>query len=251
MIVFNTDLDNTIIYSHKRNIGQNKKCVEIYEGREVSYMTHKTEILLQAIQEHCLFVPTTTRTTEQYHRIQLGIGVPEYALTCNGGVLLKKDEFQEDWYQDSLKLIENCTDELQKAEYWLERDENRSMEVRNIEKLFIFTKSNQPKQTIAELRKTLDTSLVDVFHNGVKVYVVPKQLNKGMAVNRLRKLLHPDYVIAAGDSEFDISMLKAADLGIAHPELFKTVQFDRTVITMPEQEVFSDALLTHIVKNYP
>jgi hydroxymethylpyrimidine pyrophosphatase-like HAD family hydrolase len=83
------------------------------------------------------------------------------------------------------------------------------------------------------------------------VYVVPKQLNKGMAVNRLRKLLHPDYVIAAGDSEFDISMLEATDLGIAHPELFKTVQFDRTVITMPEQEVFSDALLTHIVKNYP
>lgn len=246
MIVFNTDLDNTIIYSYKRNIGMDKKCVEIYEGREVSYITKRTETLLSAIQKQCLLVPTTTRTAEQYHRIQLGIGVPEYALICNGGILLKKGEFQETWYRDSLKRIENCMEELQKAEYWLERDTNRNMEVRNIEQLFIFTKSMQPQQTVADLRARLDISLVDVFHNGVKVYVVPKQLNKGMAVNRLRALLNPEYVIAAGDSEFDISMLEAADFGIAHPELYRTVRFQSNVITTKEEFVFSDALLETI-----
>lgn len=40
---------------------------------------------------------------------------------------------------------------------------------------------------IKDLNKTLKTELVDVFHNGEKVYVVPKKLNKGMAVKRLRK----------------------------------------------------------------
>ena len=40
-------------------------------------------------------------------------------------------------------------------------------------------------------RAKLTTKLVDVFHNGEKVYVVPVNLSKGMAVRRLRKRLQP------------------------------------------------------------
>ena len=90
MQIVHTDLDNTLIYSYKHEIGGPKTCVEIYQGREISFMTETSHRLLGQLcsKPGVLVVPTTTRTLEQYQRIDLGIGVPEYALVCNGGVLL-------------------------------------------------------------------------------------------------------------------------------------------------------------------
>ena len=100
-IVFHTDLDNTLIYSYKHELGADKRCVEVYHGREISFITAETERLLQQIkarENQIVMIPTTTRTTEQYHRIQLGIGELPYALVCNGGVLLVRGREDEDWY---------------------------------------------------------------------------------------------------------------------------------------------------------
>lgn len=36
---FISDLDNTLIYSYKKNIGGDTINVEVYEGREISFMT--------------------------------------------------------------------------------------------------------------------------------------------------------------------------------------------------------------------
>ncbi len=35
MIVFYSDLDNTLIYSYRREIGGKKRCVEVYQGRDI------------------------------------------------------------------------------------------------------------------------------------------------------------------------------------------------------------------------
>lgn len=104
----------------------------------------------QAVGQLCskpgvLVVPTTTRTLEQYQRIDLGIGVPEYALVCNGGVLLHQGKEDPVWYQESLALIADAQSELQRAEQWMTEDVNRCFEVRNIRSLFLFTKSNEPE----------------------------------------------------------------------------------------------------------
>ena len=87
MVVFNVDMDNTLIYSYKHDIGYEKYCAEIYQEREISFMTHKTCKLLTELAGKVMIVPTTTRTREQYERIDLGIGKIPYALVCNGGVL--------------------------------------------------------------------------------------------------------------------------------------------------------------------
>ena len=42
MILFFCDLDNTLIYSYKHEIGSKKRCVELYQGREISFMTEQT-----------------------------------------------------------------------------------------------------------------------------------------------------------------------------------------------------------------
>ena len=46
MIAFHTDLDNTLIYSYKHDIGPQKRNVELYQGREISYITEETYHLL-------------------------------------------------------------------------------------------------------------------------------------------------------------------------------------------------------------
>ena len=248
MIIFNTDLDNTMIFSYKHDIGSDKICAEIYQGREVSYLTRKTARLLKEVNDAVVLVPTTTRTLEQYFRIDLGIGTPKYALACNGGVLLVDGEEDERWYKESLELADDCQCELAKAEDILERDENRALDVRNISSLFVFTKSTQPVLTVEKLRESLDTDKMDVFYNGVKVYAVPKRLGKGIAVDRLRKRLGADMVIAAGDSEFDVPLLNAADKAIAPRDFPEFEKLSGTPIIQDTDEVFSEFVLSKVLE---
>ena len=247
MIIFNTDLDNTIIYSYKHDIGENKICAEIYRNREISFITDKTAELLKAVNDTVILVPTTTRTLEQYNRINLGLGVPKYALVCNGGVLLKDGIEDEEWYNNSFKAVSDCQEELSLAEEILKRDVNRTFEIRNIRRLFIFTKSDKPLESIGILKSILDTSKVDVFNNGVKVYVVPKALSKGIAVNRLREKLYADKVVSAGDSEFDISMLSAADYAIAPKELSELDRLPEHTVLFDGKGIFSEFVLEKVL----
>lgn len=246
MIVFFSDLDNTIIYSYRHDIGKKKRCVEIYQGREVSFITEDTYELLKAVKESVLFVPVTTRTIEQYERIDLRIGAIAYALVCNGGVLLKDGQEDNLWYEESLELVLDCREELRRAEIMMLGDENRDFEVRNIRNLFLFTKSSKPIQSAEVLKQKLDGKRVEVFSNGVKVYVVPKALNKGAAVRRLRNKLCAEAAIAAGDSEFDISMLEEADIGFAPEELADFHKFRKKITAIPKTCIFSDEVLDYI-----
>lgn len=249
MIIFNADLDNTLIYSYRHDIGERKICVEMYEGREFSFMTEKSHQMLKEITKKVVFVPTTTRSIEQYQRINLGVGMPKYALVCNGGVLLVDGKEDEAWFRTSQKLAEDSRESLKKAEKYLETDESIDFEIRKIKGLFLFTKSRNSQKTVMELKKILDLSLVDVFHNGAKVYVVPKKLSKGMAVKRLREKLKADKVIAAGDSTFDITMLEEADYAIMPRCLEGKCKTKGETAILDRTDVFSDDVLV-LVKSF-
>lgn len=240
MIVFHSDLDNTLIYSYKHDIGAEKICVEYYNGKPLSFMRPEWVDALKRIQERVLFVPTTTRTVEQYQRISMGINTPEYALVCNGGILLKAGERDRSWYEQSLRLVSDTAAEMEHAMRMLAADEALSMEVRFIERLFLFTKSNEPDRSIARLRAALEKSRVNVYSNGNKVYVVPEKLSKGEGVMRLKAMLGAELVLAAGDSEFDKPMLLAADLGMCPEGLLPDTQ--SSVLQFPSEE-FTGKLL--------
>lgn len=298
MIIFHTDLDNTLIYSYRHDIGENKRSVELYQGREISYISDRTFSLLREIKKSILVVPTSTRTIEQYKRINLGVGPFEYALVCNGGVLLVNGEKDDRWYRETLKITEESTDELNKALQILDRDARRIFGLRFIENLFVFTKCDFPENVADDLKKELDTSVVNVFSNGSKVYVLPKNLDKGTAVMRFREYIRsffqdplpedseaeigsafagtfaeresdgeliPDAdterpltagggsylrpgIIAAGDSEFDVSMLEAADKGFAPHGFIKKYRADDRILEMDEKKLFSEAVLEECLK---
>ncbi len=249
MVVLHTDLDNTIIYSYKHEIGPYKRNVELYQGREISFVTERTYELLKQVRKKMLVVPTSTRSIEQYRRIDLGVGAFSFALVCNGGVLLADGKKDEAWYQASLELIGQSEAELQKSLCLLEEDTRREFELRFIEQLFVFTKCREPQHVVEDLREALNTELVDVFHNGEKVYVVPRDLNKGKAVRRFREYIHADFVVAAGDSEFDIPMLQEADVGLAPHGFARDFGIGFKVREMDGQKVFAESLLQECLEN--
>lgn len=247
MILF-TDLDNTIIYSYKHDIGEQKRNVELYQGREISFITNKTYELLCKARKSMRVVPISTRTIEQYNRIDLGVGEFPYALVCNGGILLINGKKDTRWYNASLEMISESESELKRALELLEIDDRRSFELRFIENLFIFTKCENPERVVIDLRRILNSELVDVFNNGAKVYVVPKALSKGNAIKRFLKLFENEKTIAAGDSEFDISMLKYADIGLCPKGFIKEFNINFEVREMTGNKVFSEELLLECLK---
>jgi len=297
MIIFNVDLDNTLIYSYKHELCVEKINVEKYQGREVSFLTGVTCENLRRIREKVLFVPTSTRSIEQYNRIDLQIGWIPYALVCNGGVLLADGKIDDAWYAESRKLAEKSRTELEIARNFLEKDARRKFELRFIEELFLFTKCDSSEEIVEELKERIDTSMAGVFCNGEKVYVLPASLSKGRAVQRFRELIQSGRlatavgghkgeggaaikaerdeggaaikavrdeggnsarkaaedeskisVIAAGDSEFDISMLLAADLGIAPHGFRQRYSIDFPVQEMEGEGLFSDELSKRVLE---
>lgn len=224
-----TDLDNTLIYSYKHELGNEKRNVELYQGREISFITEKTYELLKKVNQQYQIVPVTTRTVEQYQRIHLGIHPFQYALTCNGGILLVDGKREDTWYLESRKMTEPAVPAMKKAMEYLEKDARRKFELRYIEELFVFTKCKEVEKVIQDLKKLLKEELVEVFSNGEKLYVLPVTLSKGNAVKRLKAYLEPDCVIAAGDSEFDKSMVCEADKGFM-PEDFPSAYFQEAYL---------------------
>ena len=243
MKILCTDLDNTIIYSYKHDIGNEKMNVEIYKEREISFISNHTYELLKKVKEEFLIIPTSTRTIEQYERIDLKIGTFKYALVCNGSVLLVDGKKDKDWYKESLRLAKPSNLEVKKALEYLENDKRRTFELRHIEDLFVFTKCDEAETVVNELREYLDKNLVNVFNNKEKVYVLPTLLSKGKAIERLRKYLKAEFIIAAGDSEFDISMVEAADVGLV-PYGFKSeFNIKSDICEMGKEGLFSEQLL--------
>ena len=165
MIVFYGDLDNTLIYSYKRETEAPRRWIEQYEGRWISFATEKTLANLIKIQDKAAFVPTTTRSVEQYGRIRLP-GRPRFALVCNGGILLYDGKLEKDWYAASLRMTEESRPALEAAANRLAQDRRVILDVRLVGGLFVFTKSSAPRKTAQMLREQVDPRLADVYTLG-------------------------------------------------------------------------------------
>lgn len=211
MVLFASDLDNTLIYSYKRVEG-NPVWVEYKDGKQLSYMTEPAFALLQGIYDYAEFVPVTTRSLEQYQRISFFPDkAPHYALCSNGGILLKDGIPEAEWAEETQQLIAGALGELEKAIAVLKRDPDVVFEVRRVDDIFVFTKTADIVRSTQRLQAELDLEQVFIDAVGQKIYVFPKVLDKGLALNRLKKRLHPKMTVTAGDSTFDVPLLAQAD----------------------------------------
>ena len=92
-VILFSDLDRTIIHSSKfLKESINPEIVEFNKDKKpISYMEKEALLLLNELSNNLLFIPVTTRSLEQYKRIDLKI-TPLYYITSNGGIILKNNK---------------------------------------------------------------------------------------------------------------------------------------------------------------
>lgn len=208
--LFACDLDNTLIHSYKHR-ADGDICVEIYNDREQSFISWRVAELLKEITKKILFIPVTTRSIEQYRRINWLEGTaPKFAVVSNGANFLCNGEIDAAWQKDFYKNIQPYKEELFAQEKIFSQNENFSI-CRVVDKSFLFLKCCNGEDTekiVAEIQAV--TSLT-VQSSGVKIYLFPPKLNKGEALLKLKKIFAPEKTFAAGDSVIDIPMINLAD----------------------------------------
>jgi hydroxymethylpyrimidine pyrophosphatase-like HAD family hydrolase len=235
-MLFASDLDQTLIYSHRTLM--NKELVELEQIRPVewldhqyiSFMTQKALSKLKEISDKIIFVPVTTRTIIQYQRInfhEYNIS-HQYAVTSNGGTIFHRGVEDLNWKRHVLAGRDHCMaahDLVEKFEEiahpsWVIKDSGKLADG-----LFYYCLIDREKIPLAEVagfKLWASDNLWELSIQGRKLYLVPINVNKKAAIQYIKENEGVKRVFAAGDSLLDLEMLKAADLAIApaHGELF-------------------------------
>ena len=214
-ILFASDLDNTLIHSHKYQKSSDI-CVELYQEREQSFMSQEAVTLFRQMvqQKNIYFVPVTTRTIAQYQRIFFPDAcVPKFALTANGYILLKHGVPEPEWLSASRKQNAQYLPEFRKLETLCLADA-RFRHVSLADDMFVACACETPETADICLADYQKLTFLPGFRTGRKLYFFPPDSDKGTALQKFRELYPADIVIAAGDSEMDLPMLKHADIAL-------------------------------------
>jgi hypothetical protein len=254
-----SDLDRTLIYSAAA-LGLRMPdaeaprllCVEVYQSAPLSYLTETAAGLLAEIAARTVFVPTTTRTREQYRRIHLPGPRPRYAICANGGHLLVDGETDQDWHTAvRRRLTAGCAplaeirDHLRRSTHprWLLKE-------RVAEDLFVclvVDRDRLPDTWVRELAHWVQPRGWTVSLQGRKVYAVPGPLTKSAAVAEVARRTGAGETLAAGDSLLDADLLLAADRGWhpAHGELADSGWSAPHITALSERGVSAGEALLH------
>lgn len=240
------DLDQTLIYSANSMALQCSDSsapamvvAEVYEGAPLSFMTRTAWNILERLVKEATFVPVTTRTVQQFRRVNIPGRDKGYAVTTNGAVLLHDGIPDPEWTEiirDSVTA--NCAP-LQEVHDRLlgPAKEAAILRGRVAEDTFVYCIVNREELSadfLEELsgwcqKRGWTTSL-----QGRKLYCVPSPVTKEAALAEVRRRNPVDVLVAAGDSRLDAGMLHLADYAIrpAHGELSKAgIDLERVKIT--------------------
>ncbi len=217
-MIYFSDLDRTIIYSNKF-IGKEKNeiCVETLNGEEISYMSPKTIEYLKEILKEKKFIPTTTRSIEQFKRIKFNehdINF-EWSIVSNGGNILYKGEIVKEWTEILASKLKTCGSLTYIMESFKEKYENIEgiNKIRDVDDVFFYIvvdKNIFDESNIEIFKEFLLEYKWDLYVNGRKIYFLPKVLTKEAAIEFLSNYLNEKKFGALGDSIMDLNMLKVA-----------------------------------------
>lgn len=213
-IVFASDLDNTLLYSrgHKR---EGDVCIEHIKGEAHGFMTPLAIERLREVSQKVQLIPVTTRSVEQYRRIEWPEGTaPEYAVTTNGAVLLKNGEVDAAWREAHDALIAPAREEIARC-HALYLDDAAFIRCRIVDDAYLFIYCADGVDARAQAEKCQKRTSLRVEPSGRKIYFFPPELTKGAALRELCRRFSPRKVYAAGDTAIDAPLLAAADRAFA------------------------------------
>ncbi len=237
MYVWFSDLDNTLIYSHRTTFVQKKVLVEYLRGKEQSFMTQETYNFM--CSNRIKFIPVTTRSVEQYNRLFV-FGkeiVAVHALVCNGAILLNKGLIDEKWLCET-KIIANKGIKVLKQI----QNEMSDYAINNVEDVMLYFRTGEPKELALVLRERYANESVYIGYDKRKVYIIPAEISKGAAVKRYCSRFGITKTISSGDSEFDIPMLNTTNISIAPDMLISQIVSKGEKFTVGDSKIISDAI---------
>ncbi|TMQ91007.1 HAD family hydrolase [Actinomadura soli] len=230
-----SDLDRTLIYSTAAFAldGPDETmprllCVEFYQGAPLSYMTEASARTLEALAKAATFVPTTTRTPEQYRRVNLLEKPASYAICANGGHLLVDGVNDAEWAASVRRqLADSCAPLGAVQEHLLQTSGDFVLKRRTASDLFAYTvvdRAALPPGWVDDLTAWCAERGWRTSLQGRKVYCLPAGLTKAAAAAEIARRTGASTTLAAGDSLLDIELLEAADFSVrpAHGELHDT-----------------------------
>jgi hypothetical protein len=225
-----SDLDRTLIYSRGAVPAPGADvpplvAVERYRDEDASWMTAAAAQRLAMLAGDVLVVPVTTRTPEQWQRIQLPGPPSRFAITANGGILLTDGEVDRPWQRAvaaELARVTPLADVWEHAAHACRPEWTSAL--RNAHGMFVYAVLDRPRLPwafVAETTAWAEERGWRVSLQGRKLYWVPRSLTKSAALREVAARVGSTSVVAAGDSLLDADLLEHADRGIVarHGEL--------------------------------
>ncbi|MFD7895620.1 HAD family hydrolase [Streptomyces sp. NPDC059743] len=218
-----SDLDRTLIYSAAAlqlpmpdAEAPRLLCVEVYGSKPLSFLTETAAGLLEGLARTTVFVPTTTRTREQYGRVHLPGPAPRFAICANGGHLLVDGVSDPAWQaRVADRLADECAPLAEvRAHLLAAADPAWLLKERIAEDLFAYLVVDRtllPEGWVKELSGWAEGRGWTVSLQGRKIYAVPQPLTKSAAMREVARRTGAELTLAAGDSLLDADLLLAAD----------------------------------------
>lgn len=260
MITF-SDLDRTVIYSSKfleeyAPKDSDYECIEVVEEKEISHISLKTIQCIKKIQEHGMFIPTTTRTTEQFRRINFNKYNIDftYAITSNGGTILKNNKPLKEWEE----IVEKIKKSSGTKENMINEFEKYSqvpgiVKFKSAGDLFLYIvvdKSIFNIESIKEYIEILELNNWIYYISGRKIYFLPKGITKENAIKYIVDKEKINKFISMGDSTMDLGMLQLAPISFAlkHGDVSNNKISDSCIITKTYGMEGSEEVLLRILE---
>jgi hypothetical protein len=236
-MIYASDLDRTLIYSLGAiGVPENTPGLipaEIIEGKTRSYISQQALHQLLDLITRVIFIPVTTRTIQQYKRINLfqETVIPDYAVTSNGGNILIGGVVDKEWRESIGGLVARHSAGAEEVRSYIKAivREDWIISENYCDDLFysfMVYRDQLPLDEITNLSDRLYNLGWRVSLQGRKLYAVPAAVNKSDAILHLRRTVRSEPMVASGDSLLDKSLLESADYAIApcHGEIFAEQQ---------------------------
>lgn len=225
-MIYASDLDRTLIYSLGAiGVPENTPGLipaEIIEGKTRSYISQQALNQLMDLNTRIIFIPVTTRTIQQYKRINLfqETVIPDYAVTSNGGNILIGGVVDKEWRESIGRLVARHSAGAEEVRSYIKAvvREDWIISENYCDDLFysfMVYRDQLPLDEITNLSDRLYNLGWRVSLQGRKLYAVPAAVNKSDAILHLRRTVRSEPMVASGDSLLDKSLLESADYAIA------------------------------------
>jgi hydroxymethylpyrimidine pyrophosphatase-like HAD family hydrolase len=263
-MIFAADLDRTLMYSKRAitELGEPKELdltpVEKKDGYWVAYMTTSSFQALKELSQQHLFVPVTTRTTDQYNRFVI---FPEeisikYAITSNGANILCLGIPLEEWSEHiNTRLQSESISQAELLSILHGAGFHFDGQMRHAGKqFFYYILNNLPSAS----DKKVINELVGKYGwrislQGRKLYFIPQAINKGSALEYICKHEGMKAIAGAGDSILDWDFLQNCQYRFVprHGELAGELTTTKFTLTKKYGVSAGDEILQQFLKLLP